>query len=99
MKILLTITLIFGICQLSAQYKKNAGPLRVGDKVPEILLSNVKNYPGGKLNLSRFKGKLIIIDFWNSSCRSCIKAMPKTQELQDRFKDKVQIIYVFAPFD
>src|SRR6185436_14027231 len=70
------------------------GSLRIGDLVPDVAVSNVLNYPGGKVRLSDFRGKVVILDFWNTGCAPCIAAMPKMQHLQEQFDDKIQILLV-----
>lgn len=68
--------------------------LAVGDLMPDITLTNLLNYSGGKAKLSDFKGKLIILDFWSSGCKVCIGAFPKMEKLQNEFKDKIQVLAV-----
>ncbi|SEL98855.1 soil-associated protein, TIGR03435 family [bacterium A37T11] len=41
-----------------------------------------------------YRGKLLILDFWDVHCVSCIAAFPKLQALQDTFKDRIQIVLV-----
>jgi thiol-disulfide isomerase/thioredoxin len=68
--------------------------LYVGDQVPEIYLNNMINYPSKKVKLSDFKGKLTILDMWSTNCTSCIEGFPKNENLQEKFKGKVQFILV-----
>lgn len=68
--------------------------LNIGDTVPEITLTNLYNYPASTIQLSRFKGKLLILDFWSTWCGSCIEAFPKMQQLQTKFKDQLQVLLV-----
>lgn len=74
--------------------------LQIGQKVPEITLTNIHNYkdangkPITTTQLSDFKGKLIILDFWATWCGPCIAMIPKMNELQQKFNDKLQIITV-----
>jgi len=72
--------------------------LTIGDKVPDIIFENVLNYKSKKAKLSDFRGKLVILDMWSTWCTSCIEAFPKMEELQDKFKDRVQILLV-NPYD
>ena len=69
-------------------------PLKVGDKVPDYMLINLINYPTNTAKITDFKGKLLILDFWNTTCRSCIESWPKLLKLQEQFKDQIQIILV-----
>lgn len=55
---------------------------------------NLINYPTRSTPLSSFKKKLVILDFWSTSCLSCIDAWPKLLKLQEQFNDKIQIILV-----
>ena len=75
-----------------SQFKR----LYIGDTVPmeSITFNNVLNYPGGKAKLSDFKGKYIILDFWNKGCSSCIAAFPHMEELQKEFANEIQILLV-----
>lgn len=38
--------------------------------------------------------KVVILDFFDTYCGTCIELMPKLQKLQDKYADKVQIINV-----
>ena len=69
-------------------------PLTIGDTVPDLVLTNVINYPVSEIRLSDLKGKLVILDFWATWCGACLAGIPKAQELQKQFKDKVQIVLV-----
>lgn len=68
--------------------------LQVGDKMPDIPLGTVLNNYTGKKRFSEFRGKLIILDFWDTYCSSCIAGFPKMEQLQKEFGKKIQIILV-----
>lgn len=67
-------------------------PLKLGEHVPEYTFQNLINYPSKTASLADFRGKLLIVDFWNSGCASCIDAWPKMEELQKKFAGKIQIL-------
>lgn len=69
-------------------------PLRIGDPVADLEFNNVMNYPSSTLRLSSLRGKLVIIDFWGTTCASCIAALPRIDSLQKKYKDKLQIVTV-----
>ncbi|MBO9574012.1 MAG: TlpA family protein disulfide reductase, partial [Chitinophagaceae bacterium] len=65
-----------------------------GNRVPEIVFSKMLNYSSATAKISDFKGKLIILDFWNTSCSSCIQEFPKLRALQEKYAGRIQIITV-----
>jgi thiol-disulfide isomerase/thioredoxin len=72
--------------------------LKLGEKMPDIpLVLNVGNATR-QVHLSDYNGKMIIMDYWNVNCSTCIELMPHMLELQQHFKDKVQVILI-NPFD
>lgn len=84
---------IAGAMILNMHSMAQPGGLHIGDKVPDIEFT-VLNYPAKKVSLSNFAGKLVILDFWATWCSSCISVFPKTDSLQQQFKDRLQVILV-----
>jgi thiol-disulfide isomerase/thioredoxin len=74
--------------------KTGAQIYRPGDHYPGFTSIEVLNHSSDTLNMTDFKGKHIILDFWNLFCLSCIEAFPKLESLQKKFKDLIQIILV-----
>lgn len=70
------------------------GAIKIGEKVPEISFKNVLNYKDQTIALKDYSGKLIILDFWDTTCSNCIEAFPKMTALQEQFKDRLQIFLV-----
>ncbi|HEU5168010.1 MAG TPA: TlpA disulfide reductase family protein [Chitinophagaceae bacterium] len=68
--------------------------IHTGDKFPEITIGNIMNYSLPQLAISDFKGKAVLIDFWNHSCTACIQSFSKLDSLQKIFAGKMQIILV-----
>lgn len=69
-------------------------PLSFGDTVPDININNIINYKTSSAKLSEFKGKLLILDFMNTYCLSCIAALPRLDSLQHEYRDNLQIFIV-----
>ncbi len=64
----------------------------VGDK-PHVKLG--KNGDGEKVNLQDHQGKVIIITFWATWCRPCMKELPVLSGIQQQVStDKLQVIAI-----
>ncbi|MBI34498.1 MAG: hypothetical protein CMP67_03950 [Flavobacteriales bacterium] len=64
----------------------------VGKKAPNFTLLNPKQEA---ISLSDYKGKYVLLDFWNTGCRPCIQEIPNLKRIQNEFGgDKFEIISV-----
>ncbi|TCC94187.1 TlpA family protein disulfide reductase [Pedobacter frigiditerrae] len=79
-------------------------PLNLGQKIPATTLN--QNYPvlgtatkqHDSLNLSQFKGKLILLDFWATWCTNCIYKFDLLGQLQEKYKTQFQVVLVNAKY-
>lgn len=97
MKKLTILIVMAALClffQARSQNLSSKKGLQIGDKVPDIVLSHLINYPKDKINFNEFQGKLVILDFWATYCSSCIAAFPKNDSLQQQFKAQILILGV-----
>lgn len=68
--------------------------IKLGEQVPEFESDQVYNYISDTIKLSDIKKKWILIDFWATSCASCIANFGKTDALQKKFSNELQIVLV-----
>ena len=80
--------------QARSQTKPTTRYLQIGDQMPDVQITNLMNSKFKNARISDFKGKLIILDFWNSFCGGCIAGFPKLDSLQRRFKGRLQVLLV-----
>ena len=63
--------------------------VRDPDPAPEFQL---KDLAGKDLSLASVKGKVILLNFWATWCGPCRAEIPSLIELQNHYKDRLQII-------
>jgi thiol-disulfide isomerase/thioredoxin len=94
MRTMLTLTVLL-LSKISlAQPEVALKKVKIGDQAPAFSLNKLLNYPKQNLKLNEFKGKILILDFWNTGCTSCVESWPKLLKLQEQYKDKIQIVLV-----
>lgn len=89
-----TLCLFLSVTAQVQVTKPTYKPVKIGDRIPDVTLTNIYNYKTTKTNLSDFKAKLIILDFWATWCTSCLANFPKIEELQKKYGEEVQFIKV-----
>lgn len=57
----------------------------IGSPAPDFQL---KDTNGAPVSLSNFKGKVVYLNFWSTSCGLCMVEMPNMQQLTNQLKDK-----------
>jgi peroxiredoxin len=70
----------------------NAGiaQVDVGQSAPEISLPNGTD---SAVNLSSFRNKVVLIDFWASWCTPCRRSIPRVVKLYKKYKDQGFVVY------
>jgi thiol-disulfide isomerase/thioredoxin len=63
--------------------------LQPGAPVPSFARPGLDGRP---VDLSAYRGKAILIDFWASWCAPCLVEMPHLIALQDRYRPRLQVI-------
>ena len=64
-----------------------------GDKAPGFSLPGIDGK--AKVDLSKYRGKVVWLDFWASWCAPCLKALPELEEMRKRLPAKhVQVLAI-----
>lgn len=67
------------------------GP-EIGKRAPDFTLPTLD---GKELSLNQFLGKMVMVNFWLSSCGACASEMPDIQAIYDRWsRDDLEILAV-----
>lgn len=72
--------------------KSNIKLLKYGDKAPNFALVDPKD---SLVTLSQYKGQVVYLSFWFTTCGACVEEMPYENKLVDQFKNKpVKIVSI-----
>jgi thiol-disulfide isomerase/thioredoxin len=96
LKTILIFTSILSFGQLLAQQ----GQLRPGDQLPDLHLRDIRQHHQiYNAKVSDFKGQLLILDFWATTCGACVGALPKLDTLKKTFGNQIEILGVSTETD
>ena len=72
--------------------------VEVGAKCPDFSVSVYDRKDGGfvaneqSVSIGDLKGKIVVVNFWSTTCGSCMYEMPHFDEFQKAYKDEVVIL-------
>lgn len=74
-------------------FSQDINEVKIGEKVPDVYLASIVNYPKEEGWLMKdFGGKHLIIDFWYTYCAPCISGMPALDSLKREFSGKLNVL-------
>ena len=93
MRTIILAVIFIGIgVALYSQFVKDKTVVKIGSEAPDFMLPTLS---GGQMQLSEFRGKGIVLNFWGTWCTPCIEEMPALQENYQKYKDQgIEIIGV-----
>lgn len=61
----------------------------VGKPAPKL---QVSNWFGDAVSMDKARGKVVVLDFWGPWCGPCMRAVPKNNELVEKYGDKIAFV-------
>ena len=61
---------------------------------PDFTLESLSH---GKIRLSQFRGKVVVINFWSTTCPPCLMEMPSFERLREAMKGKPFEVFAITP--
>ena len=71
-------------------------PLKLGAPIPELTFSTVQ---GDSISTRDSVGKILVVNWWATTCLPCIAEMPGLNELVERFKPSGQVEFLAVALD
>jgi peroxiredoxin len=59
-------------------------PLKPGSKFPDLTVETEQ----GKINLADYRGKVVVLNYWATTCAPCIAEMPGLNQLVKKYRTK-----------
>lgn len=80
----------------TASVQKIERPIMENNPMPYF---NVKALDGTSLSLDDFKGKYLVINWWQMACRPCIAEMPGLNKLVEKFEARTDVAFIAIAWD
>ena len=81
----------------SATRLPDRATLAVGSLPPDVSLTT---FEGTTVKLSDLRGKVVLIDFWATMCKPCIKSLPRLKEFRAKYAPKgYELVAIAMPSD
>ena len=84
------VIVFMGACvapALFGQHDVNAAPIPSANRKPAPAFQLVTE-AGTKTRISDYRGKVVLLNFWATSCGGCVLEIPSFMELEKAYKDK-----------
>lgn len=75
---------LLGVLVLELAGRSRANPLAIGGLAPAFALP-ILDRPGHTLRVGDLRGKVVLLETWNTACANCREAMPAAEELARRY--------------
>ncbi len=82
------------IQQMLAKQDPNEN-FKLGETAPDF---STKDIYGNPINLSDLKDKIVVLNFWFTSCKPCINEIPELNKIKEKYKNK-NVIFLAITFD
>jgi thiol-disulfide isomerase/thioredoxin len=89
----ITVVLIFGIVGCNGTDKDNRVSITETDR--QISKIRLKDLDEQIIDLQKYKGKTIFINFWATWCRPCLEEMPSIEKAQNILRNE-EVVFLLA---
>ncbi|MCR9131933.1 MAG: TlpA family protein disulfide reductase [bacterium] len=84
------------IVEQAQSYFNEIHSLQDGDPAPDFSAITINNK---KIDLSELRGKVMLIEFWSTTCGPCIKELPNLKEIYGLNKDNKDFVMIGVSLD
>ena len=89
----LTISIFFSACTDTRKNPRDLNDEQL--KIDEIIWnSTFTDIDGNEVSIQDYKGKVVLIDFWETWCGPCLQVFPAMDSLRKEYKDDFAVLAV-----
>ncbi len=77
--------------QKSIDYAKRLEQKMLGSKAPFF---KIKTLAGEKINSKKLQGKILVLNFWFTTCRPCIKEIPALNKVRELYDGDEEVVFI-----
>jgi len=78
------IVLILGVAIFFALRQRQPRPLAIGDSVSDF---SVPGFPAGSLDLSSYRGQVVVVNLWATWCPPCVEETPSLEAFAEKMRE------------
>ena len=87
--------------RIKKRNNKTMGPatnnrVKVGQKAPNFKVIDIN---GNKIDSNKLRGKVIVLNFWFTSCMPCISEIPALNRVYERYQNNSNVVFVAITFN
>lgn len=86
------LVLSLGLSLLLPQLAAAQAALHVGDLLPDFVLPRVVNSSASTFSPAAVRGKVLVLEFWSTTCSPCVPALRRLAALQQRYPNELQLV-------
>jgi len=68
----------------------------IGNQTPAFNMTDIN---GNVISSENTKGKILVLNFWFTSCKPCISEIPELNEVYEQYKDNGDVVFASVTFN
>ena len=84
------------IVENAQAYYNEIHSLQIGEPAPSFSATSITGKP---IDLSEYRNKIVLLEFWSTTCGPCIKELPNLKDLYESLKERDDFVMIGVSLD